>query len=440
MKRRRYLMICMAVAMAINLALSPCGRELGAIPPFPPGSLELPEVSESLKFTDPESQIDIGFVINWEEYQDPYGEAMVETSPVSGVGAQYPHVSANAAVLMDGESGQVCYERQAHSLRPPASTTKIMTAILGIESGQLDKVVTVSEKAAATGEASLHLQKGQTVQLRELIEGALVRSGNDACVAIAEAVSGEVEFFAQEMNRKAVVLGAVNTRFVNPNGLPHAAHLSTAYDLALMARYALKDQTFAHFVNETYGKFDSINPRSSVDIKNTNKLLHMYPLADGVKTGTTNAAGKCLVASATKDGRQLICVVLDAPDRYGDCQRLFEWGFSNTENVEVGKKGDHIVDQPVGKSRVPFRLSADVNILVKKGEAEKLSFRTEFPDKMTTIRKGEAGGSYVVFIGEKEVFRCSLVADADVETEPLTLRQKFKDGIENLRKKVPLGH
>jgi D-alanyl-D-alanine carboxypeptidase (penicillin-binding protein 5/6) len=379
-------------------------------------SAAVTEVTAVTDITDIDVLMEISFDCEDEivtEVYTPYIDVFVDIYPVTGVPSDYPRVSANAAVLIDGASGQICFERQAHSLRPPASTTKIMTAILGIESGLMDSVVTISDKAASTGEASLNLQRGQKVLLKELVEGALVRSGNDACVAIAEAVSGDVTTFARDMNRKAAVLGAVNTKFLNPNGLPNAAHVSTAYDLALMARYALENPLFADYVSEAYGTFDSVEPRFSADMKNTNKLLHSFPGADGVKTGTTNAAGKCLVASATRDGRQLICVVLDAPDRYGDSQRLLEWGFNNTESVSLGKKDDVIANQIVGSDEVPFRLSTDVTILVKKGEAEKLTFRAEFFSGMTSVSKDEAGGSYVVYIGDKEVFRCSLLAGAD---------------------------
>ncbi|MCL1791320.1 MAG: D-alanyl-D-alanine carboxypeptidase [Peptococcaceae bacterium] len=347
--------------------------------------------------------------------EDLVSEEIAVADPAPGSSKQYPRVSAHAVVLMDVASGQICYERAAHSVRPPASTTKIMTAILAIESDLMDSVVTVSEKAANTGEASLHLDAGQKVVLKELVEGALVRSGNDACVAIAEAVGGDMEAFVRDMNRKAAVLGAVNTRFKNPNGLPNPDHVSTAYDLALMARYALQNPVFAKYVSESSGEFESVEPRRSVDIRNTNKLLNSYPNADGVKTGTTSAAGKCLVASATKDGRQLVCVVLDAPDRFGDCHRLLEWGFHNTETLVLGKKGDVVVNQVVGNTEVPFSLTADAWVLLKGEEAENLTFTTLFPHNISSVRRGDIVGSYVVYIGEREVFRCGLQAGANAD-------------------------
>ncbi|MCL1853245.1 MAG: D-alanyl-D-alanine carboxypeptidase [Peptococcaceae bacterium] len=428
----------LVILCAFSLVFCPVERVLNAAPT--PESQEGIESANGLRFAaEPETEEPAGETgaldsVMIDVTKDVLSEPISMTEPVNGEAAQYPRVSANAAVLMDVNSGQICYERAAHTQRPPASTTKIMTAVLAIESELMDSVVTVSEKAAGTGEASLHLEAGQKVLLRELVEGALVRSGNDACVAIAEAVAGDVDFFVRDMNRKAAVLGAVNTRFMNPNGLPNPDHVSTAYDLALMARYALQNPVFAKFVNESRGQFESVEPRKSVDIKNTNKLLDSYPIADGVKTGTTSAAGKCLVASATKDGRRLICVVLDAPDRYGDCQRLLEWGFNNTETIGLGKKGDVIVKQTVGNTEVPFTLTADAHVLVKEGEAEKLTFTTVFPPDMTSVRQGEMVGSYVVCIGEKEVFRCGLLAGADADAPKANSR--FKEGFGSMMRRL----
>ena len=236
-------------------------------------------------------------------------------------------VSADAAVLMDVATGNVLFNKQANKRRPPASTTKIMTAILGMELGRPDEVVTVSQKAADVGEATLHLDPGEKITLYELITGALVRSGNDACVAIAEQISGSEEQFVKLMNRKALALGAENTHFENTNGLPRKEHYSTAYDLALMARHGLEIPQFASITRQKETKIHFLKPDVFMDLRNTNKLLWNYPYADGVKTGTTTAAGKCLVASATKEGRQLLVVVLNAPDRFGDAKKLLEWGF-----------------------------------------------------------------------------------------------------------------
>lgn len=236
-------------------------------------------------------------------------------------------VNADAAVLMEVETGKVLYEKNAYKRRAPASTTKIMTAILALELGRPEEIVTVSKKAAAVGEASIHLDPGEKVTLYELITGALVKSGNDACVAISEQIAGDEMQFVNMMNKKAVSLGALNTHFVNTNGLPNQGHYSCAYDLALMARYSMQNPEFASITRLKETEIHFLEPDVFMNLRNTNKLLWNYPLADGVKTGTTTAAGKCLVASATKNGQKLVAVVLASSDRFGEAQKLLEWGF-----------------------------------------------------------------------------------------------------------------
>jgi D-alanyl-D-alanine carboxypeptidase (penicillin-binding protein 5/6) len=236
--------------------------------------------------------------------------------------------TANTAILMEVGSGEILFEKNAYTERPPASTTKILTTLLALELGEPGELVKVSAKAAGVGQSTIFLDPGEELTLYELITGALVRSGNDACVAIAEEISGSETDFVRLMNRKAKLLGAQHTHFVNTNGLPHPDHYTCAYDLAVIARYALQNPVFASITRQKETTLHFLQPETISTVKNTNRLLWNYSYADGVKTGTTTAAGKCLIASATKDGRQLLAVLLNAPDRFGDAERLLEWGFS----------------------------------------------------------------------------------------------------------------
>ena len=256
-----------------------------------------------------------------------------------------PTVSADAAVLMDVNTGQVLYQKNAFKKRPPASTTKILTAFLALEGGDLKQVVTVSKRAASTGESSIYLQEGEKLTLEELIYGALLKSGNDACVAIAEQIAGTEENFVQLMNQKAKQLGALDSNFVNSNGLPAENHYSTAYDLAIITCYALQNPVFSTVVSTK----DKVirGPGWQRHLQTTNRLLNSYAFADGVKTGTTNAAGPCLVASATQDNRRLVSVVLNSTDRFGDSTALLEYGFNNFSYSQVLTKGQHICRIPV---------------------------------------------------------------------------------------------
>jgi len=237
---------------------------------------------------------------------------------------------------METGTGKVLYEKNAREKKPPASTTKIMTALLAIECGNPAAPVTISKKAASTGEATLGLAENDVLTLNALVHGALIKSGNDACVAIAEAVAPTEEEFVGLMNLKAKLLGAGSTTFFNTNGLPHREHLTTAYDLAVIARYALGNNQFREIVRMKSYELRWLKPARRVTINNTNKLLWLYPQATGIKTGTTVKAGKCLVASAVHLNTELIAVILHSGDRYGDARKLFEYGFQrkgDTENV-----------------------------------------------------------------------------------------------------------
>ncbi|AFM42417.1 D-alanyl-D-alanine carboxypeptidase [Desulfosporosinus acidiphilus SJ4] len=336
--------------------------------------------------------------------------------PESSVPEQGPgKISADAAVLMDVKTGDVLFGKQENKPRPPASTTKIMTAILGLELGSSDEVVTVSQKAANVGEATLHLDPGEKINLYELITGALVKSGNDACVAIAEHIAGSEQQFVHFMNMKALALGAQNTHFGNTNGLPLKDHYSTAYDLALMARHGLSIPQFASITRQKETEIHFLEPDVIMDLRNTNKLLWNYPYADGVKTGTTTAAGKCLVASATKDGRQLLVVVLKAPDRFGDAKKLLEWGFNNTEIVRLANAGQAIGEFTKSKDPVQVFTETPVEVSIPKVEHSKLQTHIVWEKNGDLpIKAGERLGRWEVWLGKQKVGSVPLLSECDV--------------------------
>ncbi len=344
------------------------------------------------------------------------GEMTIETSSLSSGKWTLPYVTAHSAVLLDLETGELLYDRDGNVQRPPASTTKIMTAILALELTEPEEITTVSEKAGGVGESSIYLDKGDKIKIGELLEGALLSSGNDACVALAENTAGSQDEFIRLMNQKAASLGAYNTNFVNPNGLPDPNHYSTAFDLALITRYAMNNPQFAEIVSQKYSVISFEEPRKSQNAKNTNKLLWNYSLADGVKTGTTNAAGKCLVASASKDGRRLICVVLNAPDRFGDAQRLLQWGFDYTGIIEIGKKGDVAGNFPISDTEIPLVLSEDIRLCLEKdmikGLKMQINLRTEID---YPIKEGDILGHYQIYAEDKLLKEVPLLAQHDGE-------------------------
>ena len=365
---------------------------------------------------------------------NPVYSATVKSATKPGVVAQGAlTVTANTAVLMDVATGDVLFDKQAHKRRPPASTTKIMTAILGFELGRSDEVVTVSPKAAAVGEATLHLDPGEKITLYELISGALIRSGNDACVAIAEHIAGTEEQFVELMNRKAFALGAQDTNFENTNGLPRKEHYTTAYDLALMARHGLQIPQFASITRQKETEIHFLEPDVFMDVRNTNKLLWNYSYADGVKTGTTTAAGKCLVASATKEGRQLLVVLLNAPDRFGDAKKVLEWGFANTETVRLANVGQVIAEFPSVTKSVPVFINEPIDVSLSKVERQKLQTRVVWEKTAKLpVRAGERLGRLEVWLGERKLNSVPLISEDEVLGNR-SLKRLFSTGKGNER-------
>jgi D-alanyl-D-alanine carboxypeptidase (penicillin-binding protein 5/6) len=238
-----------------------------------------------------------------------------------------PVVHATAAVLINADDGEVLFSKNPQVIMAPASTTKIMTAILAIEKGDLDKKIKVSRVAAAKPGSSMDLRRGEVQTLRSLLYGLMLASGNDSATAIAEAIAGSEINFARMMTKKARQLGMKNTQYRNASGLPAVGHYTTAYDMALLARYSLKNPTFAEIVQTKVAAVPSSRSSASRTLTNHNKLLWQYPYTTGIKTGYTRRAGKCLVASANQNGISLISIVLKSNSMYNDSIRLFDFGF-----------------------------------------------------------------------------------------------------------------
>ena len=258
-----------------------------------------------------------------------------------------PYVSARAAILFENTTGTVLYAKNAHERRAPASTTKILTAIMALELSNLDEIVTVSRRAASTPGSTARLYTGQKIRMDDLLHGLLLRSGNDAAVAVAEHLAGTESTFVSWMNQRATALGATNTRFQNPHGLDKPGHYSTAYDLALLSRIALVYPTFAEIVRkQTYDY-------QGQTWNNTNQLLWRFEGLEGIKTGTTSRAGYCLVAAASKDGMQLISVVLGSNNRWDDSSRLLSWGFEEFHRVTLADSGDVLARIPLADGMTP---------------------------------------------------------------------------------------
>jgi D-alanyl-D-alanine carboxypeptidase (penicillin-binding protein 5/6) len=247
----------------------------------------------------------------------------------SGVEAMvYPNPAANSAVLLDSSTNRILYAKNSNIRMAPASTTKIMTAILVLERLNLDAIVTVGATAAGKEGSSMYLENRERKTVRELLYGLMLVSGNDSATALAEAVSGSETKFAQLMNDKARQLGMKHTHFVNASGLPDPNHYSTAYDLAILTRYAMKNPSFSTIVSTKVKTVTGPGNGENRRLINHNKLLWKYKYTTGVKPGYTAVAGGCLVSSASKGKTNLIVVVLKTSYIYDDSTQLFEYGFA----------------------------------------------------------------------------------------------------------------
>lgn len=269
-----------------------------------------------------------------------------------------PEVSAQSAVVLTADTGTVLFEKDGHTPRPVASTTKIMTALLALEAAQErgDPLVDITQEMVAVEGSSMGLQAGDSISLTGLAAGMLLASGNDAANAAALYLDASLESFAARMNQRAAVLGMEDTHFVTPSGLDGEdaqglGHLSTAYDMALLARAALEDQAFRQLCSSPSLAVEFAEPVKRVTYTNHNKLLTQYQGCVGVKTGFTKEAGRCLVSAAERDGALLIAVTLNAPNDWQDHTALLDYGFSQVEPYQLAG-GDVRLTVPVVGSPV----------------------------------------------------------------------------------------
>lgn len=300
-------------------------------------------------------------------------------------------VNAPVALLMDANSGKILYEKNAYDKMYPASTTKIMTAILALENRELSHVAKVSYNAIFTvpvGYTNANLQLDEELTIEQLLKVLLIPSANDAANVIAEDIGGSVESFASMMNTKAVEIGCKNTHFVNANGVHDEDHYSCAYDLALIGRYAMQNETFREIVSTVRYTLPVTNKYDKADriFLTTNKLINSksgqyYEYCTGIKTGYTDAAKNCIVASSKLDDMELICVIMGAANdnssnnKFTDCITLFDYGFENyTYKTLYSKDSVYKVVTPRNADSNTKNLNVlveeDINVLVKKDDLD----------------------------------------------------------------------
>lgn len=320
------------------------------------------------------------------------------------------HVSANAAVLMDAESGRVLYSKNEEQMLPIASTTKIMTALVVLENHELDEKVEIPYQAVGIEGSSLYLKEGELLTVEELLYGMLLRSGNDAAVALAIYCAGSVEKFAELMNQKARELELSHCNFANSNGLDQEGHLCSALDLARIAAAAMDEPDFARIVASKSYSFGSRT------VVNHNKLLWLYDGALGVKTGFTKKAGRTLVGAAERDGQLLITVTLNAPDDWNDHMTMLDHGFSQYPKRALVDEDQEIGEIPVVggmTDKVPVQTVDCVTYPMRDGES--CEIRLMLPAfSFAPINQGELLGQAQVYVGGQLIGTSDLIASVAV--------------------------
>ena len=318
---------------------------------------------------------------------------------------------AGYAVLMDASNRRVLFEKNGYEQVPMASTTKIMTLIVTLENANLDDVVNVSEYAASMPDVQLGICTGEKYRLSDLLYSLMLESHNDVAVAIAEHVGGSVEGFAKMMNEKAVELGANHTHFVTPNGLDADGHYTTAYDLALIASYAIENEEFLKIVQTPNYTFHEQESGKAYTVNNKDRFLNEYQGALGIKTGFTGKAGYCFVGAAEREGKKLVSVVLASgwpPNKnykWQDTKSMMNYGMENYQIKKVLDKGKTFeqikVCNSIEKSPVTPYVDEDLSILLS--DQEEVSFELNVPDQLTApVKAGETIGELSIKIGGEQ--------------------------------------
>jgi D-alanyl-D-alanine carboxypeptidase (penicillin-binding protein 5/6) len=323
-----------------------------------------------------------------------------------------------SCVLIDQYSGRILYAKNSDKILAMASTTKIVTALVAIEKGNLDDSTIVSKRAASVKGSAAGLKEGEEITLEELLYGLMLRSGNDAAIAIAEMLGGNVHDFVKLMNDKAMELGAYNTSFATPHGLDASDHYTTAQDLAKLTAYAMNNETFAQIVStkETDSGYTGKFNRS---YRNINKFLYRIDNSDGVKTGFTGNAGKCLVASVKHPYGRYICVVLNSSNRWQDAETLMSYASKTYSFIKLYKKGEtlkRICVYGEHDSYIQGRINNDIYLPIKEDEKKAINVKIYVPSFMfTPIVENEPIGSIVVTINNQQEAKYMLYSDRTVK-------------------------
>ncbi len=341
------------------------------------------------------------------------------------LGVSALETSAKAAVVICGDTGEVIYSKNAEQRLPMASTTKIMTGLLLCEYGNLDREITVTDQMVRVEGSSMGLQSGDRVTLHDLLYGLMLASGNDAANTIAIVMAGTIPDFAVLMNNKAKEIGLKNTNFVTPSGLDDENHYTTAYDLALLTKYALNNADFAAAVGSKSAVLNYGNPPYRRTLTNHNKLLKSFEGCIGVKTGFTKKSGRCLVSAARRDGKLVIAVTLNAPNDWQDHTNMLEYGLSKIIQTEISPKKAEYTLPVISGTRDSITLKIEPLVL-NSTQSEGITCEVYLPQYLfAPIKKGDALGKAVYkqngkVIFEREITSKQAVPISEVKKKSIT--------------------
>lgn len=354
------------------------------------------------------------------------------------VSAQGVSVSAKSAVLINADNGEVLFAKNESERLPMASTTKIMTSLITLETAAVEnKKVKITDEMVRVEGSSMGLLPGYQLTLRDLAVGMLTVSGNDAANSAAIAISGSTEEFAKLMNQRAQELDMKNTHFVTPSGLDSEEHYSTAYDMSLLGAAAMKNPDFAAIAGQKQAKVHFLEPEQTFHFSNHNRLLSLYEGCNGIKTGFTKKSGRCLVSSAERDGVRLVAVTLNAPDDWNDHIALFNYGFSQLAVYPIDDTAQKYTAPVVGglADSVPLSCGSVEPPVLKTGEDARVARTVKLPKFLyAPVKAGQTVGEIEYTLDGVLLAAVPITADSDVGCPelPKSTGQKILEWFQNL--------
>ena len=323
----------------------------------------------------------------------------------SYVTAEASYNSKTAEIVMEKNTNRIIYSNNINEKMYMASTTKIITAILVIESMNMSDIITVGAKTTGIEGSSIYLETGEKLSVKDLLYGLMLRSGNDCAETLAVACCGSIEKFADKMNEFAINLGAKNSHFTNPHGLHDDNHYTTAYDLALISCYAMKNPIFKEIVSSKSVKIPFTTKDTTRYLVNKNKMLFNYENSTGIKTGYTKKAGRCLVSSCEKDGMELISVVLNCPPMFERSKNLLDGAYNEYSYHKI-VESDYILDfiNDANGESFAVTIESDIFIPLKKDEKDYIKIELEYDKNLNNIKSGQKIGKIKIYCKDNLLF------------------------------------